>query len=239
MENRDVWWLGTDAQSHEISDLSAKLGGFIGSSVLIAHRPKASDSILYNYFLQRALANGSTIFFPLKEPYHLPDKVKPIYIKAEQIDSKNNYQKGKVYRFQTDFFDADAPKFDEFYKKILSSKSRKFPFSIVFDTLKKWTPLLEEHIRFLLRESPLVKGSVWIHCPLAIVPSDLLSAFGNVIVIWPSQHDIKLLNSHFPSERIPSNGVGEKGSYNNRMLVFKSKPVNERGWEWKKFIAEI
>lgn len=238
MTSRDVWWLGTDTESHEILDFSRELRGFIGSSLLIAHRPKASDSILYNYFLQRALAKKVAVFFPLKEPYHLPKPVHPVLIPSSQIHTRHHFNKGKVYRFQTSSFDADAEYFEELYKKLLESRARDYPFSIVFDTLKKWTPILEEHIRFLLRECPLVQGSIWVHCPLAIVPPDLFSAFGNVIVIWPSQHDIDLLNSHFPSEKIPLINH-EKEKINNQMLVFKSKPVNERGWSWKKFMAEI
>jgi hypothetical protein len=188
--------------------------------------------------LERALKNKSAVFFPLKEPYQLPGSLNPTYIKSEKIEARKRFQPGKVYRLLVESYEPEAPKLELFYKHLLESKTRDFPFVIIFDTLRKWTPFLEDHIRFLLRESPMAQGSVWLHCPLSHIPTDLLSVFGNVFVIWPSQHEIKLLNSHFPSDKIPAPRGKSQDQYNNRMLVFNSKPISERGWEWKIFTGD-
>lgn len=233
--DREVRWLD---EEDDFFVSNSHLGGFIGSSVLIAHRTKASDSILYNCFLARALAKECAVFFPLKEPHQLPGHLHHINIKSEKVENRKRFQKGKVYRLSITSYESDTVRLEAFYDHLLEAKSRDFPFVIIFDTLRKWTSPLEEHIRFLLRESPLVQGSVWLHCPLSNVPPDLLSIFGSVIVIWPSRHEINLLNSHFPSETIPLAGGENQGQYNNRMLVFKSKPISERGWKWKKFTGD-
>lgn len=232
MSNHGVRWTGEGLHSHYLSDLNK---GFIGSSILIAHRPGVSDNILYkNYLLTALNLYQAVVIFPLAEPYYLPDKIKPILVSSDEINHRS-YKRGKIYRFQTHSFEEDRNQLDEFYCRHLFSKKRKVPFVIIIDTLKKWHPILEDHIRLLLREAPLSNGSVLVHCPLAIVPPDLLSVFGNVMVVWPSQHEIELLNSHFPADEVPPPENDLEVNHSNRMLVFKSIPFSERGWEWKIF----
>ena len=234
MTKRGVRWTGEGLQSHYLSDLSAQQRGFIGSSVLIVHRPGVSHNILYQNFIPKAQNEyHSVVIFPLQEPHYLPHNLRSTPVPIDEIE-KRRYKRGKIYRFQTQSLKDDKPFLDAFYYNTLLSKKRTYSFVIVLDTLKKWHPTLEEHIRMLLRESPLNNGSLLVHCPLAIVPPDLLSVFGNVMVVWPSKNEIDLLNEYFPAKPVPS--LKKISDHDSQMLVFKSKPFQKRGWEWKDFI---
>lgn len=235
MRKPGVRWLGEGLQSHFLSDHSGDKGGFIGSSIFIAHRPGISDGILYNYYIHRAInLYGAVVFYPFLEPFRLPIELRVSELEPETLNRKR-LKKASIYRLKTRDFEQDKTNLENFYAKLIASKNRQYPFVIVVDTLKKWHPVLEEHIRILIHESSISFGSVIIHCPLSIVPPDLLSVFGNVMAVWPSKYEIELLNTHFPSENVPVLTPEEETSYNSWMLVFNSKPVEERGWQWKKF----
>jgi hypothetical protein len=233
--NREIRWVNIGNQSHNLSDLGGKLGGFIGSNVLIAHRTKASDTILYNSLLENAIKNKSTVIIPHKEFIPLPGSFTTINIKSEKIEKRRVFKEGTIYRLLLDSYEQDAPRLNLLYEHLLSIRKHAFSFVIIFDTLKKWSPLLEDHIRFLLRESPSVQGSVWLHCPLSNIPQDLFTVFGDVMVIWPSQHEIDLLNSHFPAETILLSNSNTDDKCNNKLLLFNSKPISKRGWEWHRY----
>ena len=79
-----------------------------------------------------------------------------------------------------------------------SDDEKKIRIVIIFDTLQKWADEVEIQIRHLIQEASSLNLSIWIHSPIFLIPNDLLPTIGNVVIIWPSKNEIKLLEENLP-----------------------------------------
>jgi hypothetical protein len=79
-----------------------------------------------------------------------------------------------------------------------SDDEKKIRIVFIFDTLQKWADELEIQIRHLIQEASSLNLSIWIHSPISLIPNDLLPTIGNVVIIWPSKSEIKLLEENLP-----------------------------------------
>ena len=86
-----------------------------------------------------------------------------------------------------------------------------FPFRVplifIMDSLQPWSAKQEYLVRFLVDVSVFVNAVVWIHTSLQLVPMDLLTTIGNVLILWPSSKEAQTLTALLPSEKVE---LGEK-----------------------------
>ncbi|MFZ5904110.1 MAG: hypothetical protein ACOYZ8_11240 [Chloroflexota bacterium] len=210
-------------------DISVESGGFIGSSAIIAHRPGISDELVYRHMIATELSTKrSAVIFPFAHPLVLPYNLQPDTLDLNSSDWLSVIQPGKSFRPR---LVADSTVFHSLAKireGILPRPNNSFPIIFVVDTLQKLNPKLDQELRVLIREAPMNRLSVWLHCPLTSIPPEIFSIIGNVAVIWPSKKEYLILKENLSSDQITINHVPH-----TRGMLFISNIVLSDGKGWQ------
>lgn len=215
----------------KLLDICIESDGFIGSSAIIAHRPGISDELVYHKMLARELQLArSAIIFPLSQPLTLPLEPQPETLTLADEHWDTNIGPGKSFRLHNQSDAQGIKNLTKFRRQILPRKAGdSFPIIFVVDTLQKIPLTLEKELRTLIREAPMSKISVWLHCPLSSVPQDLFSVIGNVAVIWPSQSEFEILKNNLSVDRF----IDNDGLEHHRGMLFISNIITPKGKGWQ------
>jgi hypothetical protein len=199
---------GIEASS--FSTFASQQRGFVSSSLILVHRAGVSDRILYKFFLYESLRRGAIVVFPLVQHSFAGidlegKRLRPIEIfRDKNWESKKNlFLSGNMYKFHTKSQEDCAVLLSRLREIISTGKenhSEQNIHSIIFivDTLQKWEHQLEFQLRELIGEASTINVNLWLHCPLDLIPTDLISTIGNVIVVWPTVNEINILSNYLP-----------------------------------------
>jgi len=166
--------------------------GFLGTSVIV-NRPGESDRLICDGLIPNALEQNASIIFPLStsggkyEKLVMQTDIKIIPNHIYQIEGGTQNDSAKVIAN---------------LRSMLHERSegeKEFPIVVIFNTLQKWTEELEIQIRYLIQDASFLNLRIWIHSPIFLIPSDLLPTIGNVVIIWPSKNEVRLLAENLPS----------------------------------------
>ena len=222
--------IGEGEISFTLLDISIESKGFIGSGAIIVHRPGISDELVYHYLVSNELiSKRSAIIFPFSHPLILPITKQPEIIDFSSVNWDAQIQPGSTYRLHSTSDAQGIRNLSKFRKAILPRSVNDFPIIFIVDTLQKLTPTLDRELRILIREAPMNRLSVWLHCPLNAIPSELFSIIGNISVIWPSKNDYDILKEHFSTDHFDLDGDIKK-----RGMLFASNLIiqNGKGWQF-------
>lgn len=193
--------------------LDSHLSDFLSGSIIIAQRPGVSNEKLLLPLVRLVLNKDATIILPLSQPEHslsksnfshstiLPDVSLDGPLASQHIyEFHNSHNQDSASAMLTRFR----------YHYILDSKSDSTLIFLV-DTLQRWAIPFENELRHLIHEAPLSNISVWLHCPLYLVPTDLIPTIGSILIISPTKGEIEILRNHMTAKEMPqedlSNGV--------------------------------
>ncbi|MCX6064948.1 MAG: hypothetical protein NT121_04240 [Chloroflexi bacterium] len=219
-------------EADEIRDFIAQKKRFIGTSIIVANRPGASDAIIYQQVLKNILEFSiATVIFPLIAPSELPLEIKIETITTKQTNFLDSLVAGKAYRIQASTQKTVINFILKSLRKFLPREDKTVPYIFAFDTLQKWDEDLENLIRYLIREAPIANLGIWIHCPLGQVPLDLYPAIGNVMAVWPSIQEIEFLQTHLPAGTVKI----EEKEYLRGTWIFSNQLIKGKGWTHKKY----
>jgi len=213
--------------AHSFVELSKQQNGFLGTSVIVVSRPGLSDRLIHNHLIPRAISQNAAIIFPISIPYLRNESILTLG-QEEQFKISPNHIYKIEQSTQSDSAENMAFLLSHF-RDSTSVNKRHHPIVIVVDTLQKWSESLEVQIRYLIQEASGQNLSVWLHTPIQLIPIDLISTIGNVVIIWPSQNEIKLL-----SENLPAIDVNFWGKRQSQGLFIYNK-VSSTGWQFIEF----
>lgn len=217
--------------SFRLLDISVQSDGFIGSSVIIAHRPGISDELVYHKMLAREFSlSRSVVVFPLPQPCLFPFEPQPGVLNFGVDAWKYCLKPGNIFRLHLQSETQSIKNLIKLRRAILPRKpDETFPIIFVIDTLQKIPATLEKELLILLREAPLNHLSIWLHCPLNSVSSDLFSVVGNAAVIWPSEKEVRLLKENLSVDTYQD----EVGKSHSRGMLFVSNIITPAGKGWQ------
>jgi len=215
--------------AHLFVELSRQQDGFINTSVIFVNRPGLSDRLLHNHLIPRAVDQNSAIIFPLSISYQAYEGILTLGT-IEQVDIKPKH----IYKIEHKSQNESAEKISILRSVLQGRKnSRATPVVIVLDTLQKWSEVLEVQIRYLVQEASYLNLSIWIHAPLHLIPNDLLPTIGNIVVIWPSKNEIKLI-----AENLPAVDVELWGQKQPQGLFIYNKST-PNGWQFIELTSDM
>lgn len=166
----------------------------IAGTSLIVNRPGLSERII-DKMIQNALSENASVVFALSSSGGKYEKCKILH----NFDNIA-FIPGQIFRINdgTQGENAKAIAQIRVWLRERLRNENGFPIIFIFDTLQKWIEDLEVQIRYLIQEASHLNLSIWIHSPIFLIPTDLLPTIGNVVIIWPSKSEIKLLEDNLP-----------------------------------------
>jgi hypothetical protein len=215
--------------SYQLLDFSIKHNGFISSSILYVQRPGISDKLVYHYLIPRALnINRATIIFILNQLEYLPIHPQPDPLFESFFEHPIQLQPSRMYKIHAPNSEKSAEIISKLRFSLYPRPKESPPLIFIIDTSIKWTTSQENVLRQIIREAPLLNLSVWLHCPLHLIPFDLISSIGNVAIIWPSKSEIEILKNLLPNDKF----CGPEVPLLHGMLFFSSLLCSDKGWEF-------
>lgn len=181
------------AQSFE--EINKQNLDLLGTTVIV-NRPGLSDQkIINDILIPAAFKENASLIFALTPS---GDKYKK-YLTLHDNDL-TTFLPRQVYKIESGTQKDNAMVIAHIrsWLRERSDDEKKIRIVVIFDTLQKWADELEIQIRHLIQEASSLNLSIWIHSPIFLIPNDLLPTIGNVVIIWPSKNEIKLLEENLP-----------------------------------------
>ena len=211
-------------------ELSKQQNGFLGTSVIFVNRPGLSERLIHNHLIPKVLSQNAAVIFPLSISYRRNTSI--LTLGQDELFSISPKH---IYKIEENSQGESAEKM-AYLRAFFSAQSRRtesHPVVILIDTLQKWSEALEVQIRYLIQEASSLNLSIWLHTSIRLIPEDLITTIGNVVIIWPSKNEIKLL-----SENLPAIDVDFRGKKESQGMFIYNK-LSGKGWQFKEFSTAI
>lgn len=194
MSDEDLEILDEGIGSHAFAKLSSHSSMFLGTSLILIHRLGFSERLLYKHLLPGILEKASVILLN-RPPQMFPSDAVVLFEKEVHLE------RAKIYHFRQSSW---TEKRDLLEEIICPSgwRDAKNPLIFLLDTLQVWDDDLNFAVRRILENAAYFNLSLWIHSPLNLIPDDLLTTIGNVLVLWPSQDEIRQLKAKLPVHEV-------------------------------------
>lgn len=176
----------------EISERVKKIS--VGGAVVIAYRLGFSDRLLYRYLLPLIGRDSAIVLVGATKSHLYPERV-------EELTSGTLPLRGKAYVLDNLSWHKQGQTVGAIVQRA-EKEGIEWPIAWVVDTLQPWSPKMEEIVRFLLEKSTFANTRVWLHMPLALMPKDLFTVIGNILILWPSPDEISFLRNVLPQEEV-------------------------------------